>query len=739
MPKRITGIVEKRRRKKAQSVADGPLNPITDTDFARRVELLDSFEKAGLGWFWATDAQGRLIYLSESAIARMGSIRDDVLGKPLCDLFLPETEEAAGKSERPLRFLLGAHNSISQLCVKVTAGKADYWWEIAGKPQFDKYGVFTGYRGSAKDVTSSLESRRDAERLAQFDSLTGLANRHRMARVLAQTLAHHRNSKRSCALLMLDLDRFKHVNDSLGHPAGDDLLKQVAARLSRIVSDKGVITRLDGDEFQIMLPDLDDRGVLGDLGQRVIQMISQPYAINGSRAIIGTSVGIAVAPYDGVEVEDLVNAADLALYAAKGSGRGRYRFFTSDLKDKSRRRAQVEADLGDALANEELEMHFQPIVDTQTHEVKCLEALIRWQHPERGWIPPAEFIPIAEEVGMIKKIGAWALRKTCEDAASWPVELRVAVNVSAVQFEDDNFPTIVQQAIEYSGINPARVELEITESIFVGDYGRSKTIFARLRKLGVRLSLDDFGTGYSSLSYLRDAPFDKIKIDQSFVRGCTVAGNNNKAIISSIVSLAGALDMETVAEGVETKDELALVKELGADSLQGLIFSPAIPNETLLERLDSGRLVYDPNGPPRYRAERHREFRRVGLIHGDHRYNVVLRNLSKTGAMVEGLLNVPIGTDVVLDLGGGQLAVAAVSRSDGASQGLKFEAQLIDDGDGGLCTRHRVSPYQIEAAGRPLAALSEDAYAILHSSGGAAGKPRQFIEIDPSSVQSRVA
>jgi hypothetical protein len=255
----------------------------------------------------------------------------------------------------------------------------------------------------------------------------------------------------------------------------------------------------------------------------------------------------------------------------------------------------------------------------------------------------------------------------------------------------------------------------------------------------VRLSLDDFGTGYSSLSYLRDAPFDKIKIDQSFVRGCTVAGNNNKAIISSIVSLAGALDMETVAEGVETKDELALVKELGAGSLQGLIFSPAIPNETLLERLDSGRLVYDPNGPPRYRAERRTEFRRVGLIHGDHRYNVVLRNLSKTGAMVEGLLNVPVGTDVVLDLGGGQLAVAAVSRSDGASQGLKFEAQLIDDGDGGLCTRHRVSPYQIEAAGRPLTALSEDAYAILHSSGGAAGKSRQFIEIDASSVQSRVA
>ncbi|MBA4164755.1 MAG: GGDEF domain-containing protein [Erythrobacter sp.] len=735
----MTGILDERRRKKAQKSADGPLNPISETDFARRVELLDSFEKAGLGWFWATDALGRLIYLSESAIAKIGSERDQVLGKPLGDLFRTEADEGSDKSERPLRFLLGARNSISQLCVRVNSGKADCWWEIAGKPQFDKFGVFTGYRGSAKDVTASLESQRDAERLSQFDALTGLANRHRMARTLTKTLAHYRNSKRSCALLMLDLDRFKQVNDTLGHPAGDDLLKQVAARLQRIIGDQGEIARLGGDEFQIMLPDIDDRGVLGDLGQRLIQMISQPYSINGSRATIGSSLGIAVAPYDGVEAEDLVNAADLALYAAKGSGRGKYRFFSSDLKDKSRRRAQVESDLGDALANEELEMHFQPIVDANTHKVKCLEALIRWLHPERGWIPPSEFIPIAEEVGMIKKIGAWALRKTCEDAANWPVELRVAVNVSAVQFEDDSFPDIVQQAIEYSRINPSRVELEITESIFVGDYGRSKAIFARLRKLGVRLALDDFGTGYSSLSYLRDAPFDKIKIDQSFVRGCTESGNNNKAIISSIVSLAGALDMETVAEGVETSDELALVKELGAGSLQGLIFSPAVPNEVLLERLRAGRLVYDPSGPPRYRAERRKEFRRVGLIHGDHRYNVTLRNLSKTGAMVEGLLNVPVGTEVVLDLGGGQLAVAAVRRSEGASQGLRFETHLIDDGDGGLCTRHRVSPYQIEAAGKPLAALGEDAFAILHATGGAARSGRQFIEIDMNSVQSRVA
>ena len=712
-----------------EALEDAPLCPIAASDAARRVELLDSFEAAGLGWFWATDAQGRLIYLSRNAALKLGWNDGEAIGKPLGDLFMTEQDDDPNRTERPLAFLLSARNSISQLNVRLAVAGQEVWWEIAGKPQFDEAQRFTGYRGSAKDITRSRESQRDAERLAQYDSLTGLSNRHRMTKRLSTTLAAYRNSKRSCALLMLDLDRFKQVNDTLGHPAGDELLKQVAARLGRIVGDKGEIGRLGGDEFQIMLPDIDDRGALGELGQRLIQMISQPYSINGARAIIGTSVGIAIAPYDGLDTEELVKATDLALYAAKGGGRGQYRFYSSDLQDGAKHRRQVEEDLRDAITNSELSMHYQPLICAKTHTVQACEALMRWEHPERGSISPGVFIPVAEEIGIIKEMGDWALREVCRQAKEWPVDLRVAVNVSAIQFSHDDFAHVVKNALHYSGLSPDRLELEITESVFLGDADRSQRMFAELKDLGVRLALDDFGTGYSSLSYLRTAPFDKIKIDQSFVRGATEEGNNNAAILSAITGLAAALKMDTVAEGVEAEDELALVTERGATLIQGHIFSRAISHEELLERLEQGKLKYEPRGPAKYRADRKRVFRRIGLIHEDSRYRVVMRNLSKTGAMIEGLLDVPQGTDIVLDLGGGQLAVATVRRSKGSMQGVEFETQLISDGADGLCTRHRVSPYQIEAAGRPLAALTQDAYSMMVAEQLGSGR-KKFVEVE---------
>ena len=712
-----------------EALEDAPLCPIAASDAARRVELLDSFEAAGLGWFWATDAQGRLIYLSQNAALKLGWNDGEAIGKPLGDLFMTEQDDDPNRTERPLAFLLSARNSISQLNVRLAVAGQEVWWEIAGKPQFDEAQRFTGYRGSAKDITRSRESQRDAERLAQYDSLTGLSNRHRMTKRLSATLAAYRNSKRSCALLMLDLDRFKQVNDTLGHPAGDELLKQVAARLGRIVGDKGEIGRLGGDEFQIMLPDIDDRGALGELGQRLIQMISQPYSINGARAIIGTSVGIAIAPYDGLDTEELVKATDLALYAAKGGGRGQYRFYSSDLQDGAKHRRQVEEDLRDAITNSELSMHYQPLICAKTHTVQACEALMRWEHPERGSISPGVFIPVAEEIGIIKEMGDWALREVCRQAKEWPVDLRVAVNVSAIQFSHDDFAHVVKNALHYSGLSPDRLELEITESVFLGDADRSQRMFAELKDLGVRLALDDFGTGYSSLSYLRTAPFDKIKIDQSFVRGATEEGNNNAAILSAITGLAAALKMDTVAEGVEAEDELALVTARGATLIQGHIFSRAISHEELLERLEQGKLKYEPRGPAKYRADRKRVFRRIGLIHEDSRYRVVMRNLSKTGAMIEGLLDVPQGTDIVLDLGGGQLAVATVRRSKGSMQGVEFETQLISDGADGLCTRHRVSPYQIEAAGRPLAALTQDAYSMMVAEQLGSGR-KKFVEVE---------
>ena len=698
---------------RGRAKSENGLYPISQTDYARRVELLDDFENAGLGWFWATDDKGRLIYLSENAKERLET--PDVVGRALTEVFLPEDNAANGDDleKRPLSYYLGSRQSITNLIVRMpTEGRATSV-EITGKPHFDNSNRFAGYRGSAKDVTDVRETQRDAERLSQYDSLTGLANRHRMATRLDRSLVQFKATKRVCALMMLDLDRFKQVNDTLGHQAGDELLKQVAARLRSLCGKTAEIGRLGGDEFQVMLPDMDDRGELGDLASRIIQMVAQPYSVDGSRAVIGVSLGVAIAPYDGLTADELVNAADLALYAAKGGGRGQFRFYSSDLREGAKLRRMLEEDLRDALLRNELSMHYQPIVRAADHKLSCFEALIRWHHSERGFVSPEDFIACAEDIGMITEIGEWALRTVCSQAQEWPVELRVAVNVSPKQFVNDGFVEMVQQVLQSTGFDPERLELEITESVFAGDEEHTLDIFNRLKRLGVRLALDDFGTGYSSMSYLRHAPFDKIKIDQSFVRGSTEKGNNNAAIVSAVVSLARALNMETVAEGTETKDELELVKDRGASHIQGYIFSRPITHEEVIRRLESGALVYEPRGPERYRSDRRAVYRTVGAIHDDHRYKVTLRNISKTGARIEGLLDVPEGAKFVLDLGDGQLAVATVRRSKRHVQGLEFETPLVSDGADGLCTRHRVSPYAIEAAGRPLAALPKDAYGML--------------------------
>ncbi|MFU7528280.1 EAL domain-containing protein [Qipengyuania sp. ASV99] len=721
----MAGLLSRIQNGKADAHSDAPAGAFNAIS---RANLLESLEKSDLGWFWASDANGHLTYISSPAAQRVGKPVEEIIARPITEFFQPVEDTGGSGHERPLKFQLASRGSIKPVTVKLEMGNGHSWWEIAAVPQTDAAGNFAGYHGIARDVSDTYEAKQHAEKLSRYDSLTGLSNRHRMSHQLGATLTAFRASKRSCAIMLIDLDRFKQVNDTMGHPAGDELLKQVAARLKRVLGDAVEIGRIGGDEFQVILPDEDDRGVLGELGMRVIQMISQPYTINGLRAVIGCSVGIAVAPFDGIQEDELVKAADLALYSAKGGGRGQFRFYSSELRDKASHRHQIESDLRDALNREELEMHYQPIVDAKNHQVVCVEALMRWNHSERGMISPADFIPVAEEVGMIRELGAWALHKVCETVQTWPGHVRAAVNVSAVQFDADDFVDVVKQALRSTGIDPSRLELEITESVFVGDMERAFRLFNALKELGVRLSLDDFGTGYSSLGYLRDAPFDKIKIDQSFVRGCTAEDNKNDAIIAAVVSLARALGMETVAEGVETKDEMRAVTEQGATHLQGMLFSRAIPGAEILQRLEAGEIEFTPRGPEKYRSDRRTEFRKIGLIHGNDRYNVFLRNLSKTGAKVEGLLDVPVGTDIVLDLGGGQLAVARVRRSEGFSQGVEFETPLISDGADGLCTRHRVSPYQIEAAGRPLRALNDEAVAAI--TGAIRSGTKSFIQVE---------
>lgn len=676
--------------------ASGPASQILDDREALR--LLRNYEDTGLGWFWSTDSEGQVRYMSAPIAAKLGLSRSP-MGEVFAQLFAqPERIE---ENQRPLPFLMTRKGRFEQLEVRSRDDEAPTWWAITGVPQFDAAGNFTGFSGFGVDITEQKLAAEQSMRLTKYDALTGLLNRFRMSQLLDSTLAAYAAQNRNCGVMLLDLDRFKAVNDTLGHAAGDALLKQVAERLIGVVGDRERISRLGGDEFQIILPDKDDRGELGTLANEIIHSLSQPYSVEGSRCIIGASVGVAVYPFDGASSDALIRNADLALYAAKGGGRGRFRFFSEDLLKAAADRRALEEDLVDALANGQFEAHYQPIISTVDNRVTGFEALMRWNHPERGYVSPATFIPIAEESDLIVRLGEWMLRRACADAANWPAGLTVAVNLSPIQFANPRLPKLVANALATSGLKAERLELELTESVFLNSTSETLAMFTALKDIGVRLALDDFGTGYSSLSYLQDAPFDKIKIDQSFVRTATEKGSRNAAIIAAIVALANTLGMDTTAEGIETLDQLALIQRLGVSHIQGFVYSAAVKNEELEQRCGVGDWVIPPQGPARQRHKRYTMLRRCGAVHENHYYPIVVRNLSATGALIEGIIDVPIGTQFVIDFGEGQLATADVVRSRKNQQGVKFELRLVDDGNGGLCTAHRVPRSMLIAAGLP--------------------------------------
>lgn len=692
-----------RNQKKASNVAGAPLLKTTEA-----LLLLQNYEETRQGWFWSTDKDGNITYITDSLAEAVNRSQQDLVGTPFFDLFV--NSEADESGQRTLPFILAKQSPFNQLQLKAALADDDRWWSVSGKPQLDDSGEFVGYRGNGKDITAQRRSDDESSRLAMSDSLTGLANRSSIMKTLETTLTASRQQKSSCALMLLDLDRFKQVNDTLGHLAGDELLKQVARRLLKAVGERGTVSRIGGDEFQILLPNCDDRGDLGDLSNAIISSLSQPYTVNGCRCIIGASIGIAISPFDGVTSEELIVGADLALYAAKGGGRGRFHFFSKDLQQSAKDRRSLEEDLRDALSKDELSLSYQPIVNARDGAVRGVEALMRWNHRERGPISPALFIPIAEEANLIKSLGEWALNKACHDAVKWPSYFRVAVNVSPIQFADDKLPDLVSKALKQSGLPAERLELEITESVFLGGSDKTDKMFAALKEIGVRLALDDFGTGYSSLSYLQTAPFDKIKIDQSFVRGATIPGSRNGAIIAAIVALAEALDMETTAEGIEAMDELEWIRGLNVSHIQGYVYSRPVQADELLRLVEDGEWVVHPSGPAKFRQDRVSMYRKIKAIHENHCYSLMIRNISATGALMEGLSEVPVGTKFVIDFGDGQLVVATVRRSHKLQQGIEFEERLVSDGNGGLCTRRRVSPYLIASAGMHVPDIPPEYY-----------------------------
>lgn len=698
-----------RGRKTAETAAEGGHDGIAAPDFSGsdKLAIVEQLENSGVACFWATDNRGVLSYLSPAIVQRLGRKAEKIFDRPLQQIFQPLSGDGDARS---LGLKLGTRKSFAGLTVQTGDENADLVLRMSGRPLYDGNEVFVGFRGTASDITEEFRTEEEASRLAKYDTLTGLANRHHMDHRIDSTLQTFRNAKRSAALIMLDLDRFKQVNDTLGHSAGDQLLQQVAERLKSLVAGRGEIGRLGGDEFQILVPDMDDRGELGEIAKKIIQMLSQPYSVEEGRCTIGCSVGIAIAPYDGVEREELSRAADLALYASKNGGRGQFRFYAADLEQEANLRKLMEDDLAEAIETGSFTLEYQPCVELGTNKVVALEAQYCWEDEERGRVSPETFIPVAEGSRLIIPIGEWALHKACEEARKWPESLRLSINISSVQFEASGFVEMVEQVLEDTRFDPARLELELNESVLLGDASKVEAALGALFKLGVRLTVDQFGTGLSSLAYLRRAPFNSLKIGANFFE--PVMGNDlgDMELVRAVVALASAMGMQTAATGVHAMSLMSELKAIGVGHVQGFVFSEPVSQETVLEEFAKGDWTLAPTDQGSQRASRRTVFRRIGLIHEDHYYDVTLRNLSRSGAMIQGLEDVPVGTQFVLDFGQGQLAVCTVRRSMDDTQGVEFELELVDDGAGGLCTRHRVSPYELAAAGAPLTALPPGKY-----------------------------
>ncbi|HEX2363686.1 MAG TPA: EAL domain-containing protein [Bradyrhizobium sp.] len=434
------------------------------------------------------------------------------------------------------------------------------------------------------DITERKRAEARLAFLAQHDGLTGLPNRNLLRQQMDEILLHTRRSAEKAAVLVLGLDNFKSVNDTLGHGVGDKLLRGVAKRLRSMLRDEDVLARLNSDEFAIVQTSLTRPEDAALLSRRLLEAIGDPYLLDGHSVVVGATIGIAMAPGDGDDSEKLLKNADMALTRAKTESRGTFSFFEAGMDARAQSRRKIEVELRDAIQSDVLKPYYQPLVNLSSGRITGFEALVRWPHPERGMVSPGEFIPVAEETGLINALGVMMLRRACTDAAQWPDDVRVAVNLSPAQFRTSNLLSIVMDTLKQSGLSPKRLELEITETLLLEKSSQVLASLHALRALGVRISMDDFGTGYSSLSYLRSFPFDKIKVDQSFVRGLD-SNRDAQAIIRSIASLGKGLGVTITAEGVETEAELSCLRAEGCHEGQGFLFSRARPNAEVVELL----------------------------------------------------------------------------------------------------------------------------------------------------------
>lgn len=535
--------------------------------------LLKSFEDHASDWLWHIDEAGRFRHVSQRFAQAAGLPARDIEGTPA-----PTRLHHAGVNPRSVARLILAfrrRRAFRDVEIRLTIGGRPRWWRLSGEPALDNAGRFLGFRGVGSDVTEARESADRLSYLAHFDGVTGAVNRGRFSELLGGLATRATLRQTPFALVYVDLDFFKVVNDRHGHRTGDLLLAAVVERLRVLVPPEAIVARLGGDEFALALDAPGGEPELAALAGRIIAHLSEPFEIGETRVTIGASLGIVVAKTPG-DAETLLHQADLALYIAKESGRRTFRIFRPDMEDRQRDRALLEADLAHAITRGELELHYQPFVRTSRSTIAGFEALLRWKHPERGMIPPAVFIPLAEKSSLINRIGDWVLQEACRAAAAMPGDMVIAVNLSSRQFEPGHLAGDIQRILAETGLAPPRLELEVTESVLIDNPDAVIECLRELKAVGVRIAMDDFGTGYSSLSYLWRFPFDKIKIDGAFIAAMT-QDRTARDIVQAIAMLTRQLGVELTAERVETEEEIRFLKEIRCDYLQGYFFARPMP------------------------------------------------------------------------------------------------------------------------------------------------------------------
>jgi diguanylate cyclase (GGDEF)-like protein/PAS domain S-box-containing protein len=541
-------------------------------------------------WYWEQDEKFRFVAMTGDFTEKSGIALERILGKSRWDLVpsLPDSE--AGREHIAT---LHAHEPFKNLEYRAVDDNGDErWFCINGQPMFDDNGRFTGYRGTGSDITARKITEQRVHHVAQHDVLTGLPNRSLLQDRLGQAVAYATRSGHPVWVMLIDLDRFKYVNDSMGHKAGDVLLMTVAARLRSSLRDTDTVARLSGDEFVVIVSQHEDQPLSDDIVQRVMDSVAQPVMLGAKEFFVTCSIGVAAYPSDGTPAESLIEHADIAMYRAKKLGRNNFQFYTPAMNEESLERVRIESALRNALERNEFVLHYQPQVDLKTGQIVGMEALIRWKHPELGMVPPMRFIGVAEDTGLIVPIGAWVMRTAAAQNKLWQDaglgRLRVAVNLSARQFSATDLVPGIEQVLADTGLDPSCLELELTESLFMSDVTPAVELLHRMKALGVKLSIDDFGTGYSSFSYLSRFPIDVLKIDRSFVNDITHDAND-AAIVASIIALAHNLRLSVIAEGVETAEQLDYLRHQGCDEMQGYYFSRPLPAQEFEQLLRQRR------------------------------------------------------------------------------------------------------------------------------------------------------